>query len=534
MAYTKQTWANDIVGGTPISAARLNHIENGIENVDVEAAVNVKSPRFAGGAKGDDATDDSAAIQAAITYAATLGDPDTPGATVFFPPGTYRIGTTCNVPSSVRLLGAGREATTIRRTANVSVFTFHGTDTPTRNWYCALEHMTFAGGDFSASCLDFVYVSQFQMDHVSAYACTGSFLDLTEVWDSSFSNVFTDWVGSGTHPAIWIRNSRATSGFGYSSDNSNQLKFLNLHCETFPGTAIRIESGTNNTAPPNGIYFNVVKCESSQVTTPYPFIYISAECRGVYFDKVYCSVNAFAAGSSTGINVIENNSNGQVSLTNIMIASANVTPTLVDAGIQINTTGVASLTTVNNVIGDFGQPPISGLIRVPGAGGLHLDHLNCDNGTLISGFEMEVQQRMLTLPADITTTSTTIVDMAGLKFWDAQEGTYTLTFEGIYQSSVNTAYPRIGFGGTATTTTPIIGRVTNHTSTTASTTGVITAANTGHTGANASAATTNYQISGWFTFTVTAPGAIVLRWYASTASTQTMLGGSWALLARSK
>jgi hypothetical protein len=34
MAYSKQTWNNDSVGGTPISAARLNNIENGIAYAD--------------------------------------------------------------------------------------------------------------------------------------------------------------------------------------------------------------------------------------------------------------------------------------------------------------------------------------------------------------------------------------------------------------------------------------------------------------------------------------------------------------------
>jgi YD repeat-containing protein len=34
VAYTKQTWANGPSGGTPISAARLQHIEDGIGNID--------------------------------------------------------------------------------------------------------------------------------------------------------------------------------------------------------------------------------------------------------------------------------------------------------------------------------------------------------------------------------------------------------------------------------------------------------------------------------------------------------------------
>ena len=32
MAYTKQTWADGAAGETPITAARLNHIETGLES----------------------------------------------------------------------------------------------------------------------------------------------------------------------------------------------------------------------------------------------------------------------------------------------------------------------------------------------------------------------------------------------------------------------------------------------------------------------------------------------------------------------
>ena len=35
MAYTKQNWVDGPEGGTPLSAARLNHIEAGIQNEQV-------------------------------------------------------------------------------------------------------------------------------------------------------------------------------------------------------------------------------------------------------------------------------------------------------------------------------------------------------------------------------------------------------------------------------------------------------------------------------------------------------------------
>lgn len=36
MAYAKQTWQDGEAGGTPLSAARLNHIETGIDNAHTE------------------------------------------------------------------------------------------------------------------------------------------------------------------------------------------------------------------------------------------------------------------------------------------------------------------------------------------------------------------------------------------------------------------------------------------------------------------------------------------------------------------
>jgi hypothetical protein len=546
-AVSGTTWTVTRAVETPFNtalgfatAAVVEQVVTTVGLFEALAFVNVKSPRF--GAKGDDATDDTVAIQAALNYAATLGDPDTPGATVYFPPGTYRWGspaavtTPLSVGSRTRLLGAGRGATTLRRMADTSI-QFYGSapaDTGPRNIYSAVEHLHFEGGDFNSSLLDLVYVSQFQLDHVRAFGCGGSFLECVEVWDSSFSNLFTDWCGSATRPAIWIRNSRAaTPTFGWSTDSSNQLKFLNLHCETFTGAAIRIEPGVSNAAPPNGLYFNVVKCETAQVVSGTSFIYIDQACQTVHFDKIYCSLNAFAAGNTVATDVITNNCAGQCSLLNIEIAS-NAVSAMVRSGIRNNTTGANAYTTIDGVVGIFGQAPTVGLIEVASAGGLEVDHINTNNGTLITGFQMEVQERMLSLAADITTTSTTIVDMTNMSFSNVLPGTYTLRFDGVYRSSITTGYARIGFGGTATTAAPIIGRVTNNTSTTAGTTGVVTAVNTGHTGGNASVVTTDYGINGFFTFTVSATGTIVLRWFASAAGTMTMRGGTWAILSRNR
>jgi len=63
------------------------------------------------GAKGDGITDDSAAIQAAITAGAAKG-----GARIWFPPGTYVFGTTLTIPGHIWLVGAGLAGTTLSYT----------------------------------------------------------------------------------------------------------------------------------------------------------------------------------------------------------------------------------------------------------------------------------------------------------------------------------------------------------------------------------------------------------------------------------
>jgi hypothetical protein len=78
------------------------------------AVYNVKHKDFAGGAKGDGVTDDTAAVLAAVAAANSfqvLTDSQTAssgqGGIVYFPPGVYRVLSTINVSSGVTLRGAG-------------------------------------------------------------------------------------------------------------------------------------------------------------------------------------------------------------------------------------------------------------------------------------------------------------------------------------------------------------------------------------------------------------------------------------------
>src|ERR1700674_2175656 len=71
---------------------------------------NVKDPTY--GALGDGVTNDTAAIQAAITAAGIAG-----GGTVYIPEGTYKISTLTSTALGVYIMGAGNNATTLTSTA---------------------------------------------------------------------------------------------------------------------------------------------------------------------------------------------------------------------------------------------------------------------------------------------------------------------------------------------------------------------------------------------------------------------------------
>lgn len=121
MGYTAQTWVDGAAGGTPISAARLNHIEAGLVDLDERltaaaagaAATGVHGAggvdpltgyHLAAGRPGIDPTGRTDSTDA--MNALHAGVPA--GSTVFYGPGTYRVtGTLVQPAFQVTVTGAG-------------------------------------------------------------------------------------------------------------------------------------------------------------------------------------------------------------------------------------------------------------------------------------------------------------------------------------------------------------------------------------------------------------------------------------------
>jgi hypothetical protein len=108
--------------------------------------VNVKDPTY--GAAGDGATDDAAAVQAALTAASSLIAGTTLGATVFFPPGIYSLKSGLTVPYGVSLLGCGTRSSVLEMdTTTATTLTYSDGATPGTGVYPqTIYGMTIAPG----------------------------------------------------------------------------------------------------------------------------------------------------------------------------------------------------------------------------------------------------------------------------------------------------------------------------------------------------------------------------------------------------
>lgn len=140
----------------------VDHITGGSTNY----TLNVKD--F--GALGDGVTDDTAAIQAAITTAGNLAS----GATVFFPDGKYLVSSTLNISkNNVMLEGFSRMSTqVIRKTAFGPMFNFT-TGTSTMLYGCGLSNLNTSDNSANSASGVIVNVDNAQLFRISDVSIFG-------------------------------------------------------------------------------------------------------------------------------------------------------------------------------------------------------------------------------------------------------------------------------------------------------------------------------------------------------------------------
>jgi hypothetical protein len=145
--------------------------------------VNVKDEAY--GAEGNGITDDTTAIEAAITAAAVAGG------TVFFPAGRYRITDTIDIPKNVSLLGAGSEITVlaIDNASNADLLNYPTVGTPYPVGWQNIEGLAFESDQ--ANTGSFVYIGNYRLTNINS--CFFNGIDMTGdlIDDSTDSGLMT-------------------------------------------------------------------------------------------------------------------------------------------------------------------------------------------------------------------------------------------------------------------------------------------------------------------------------------------------------
>jgi hypothetical protein len=336
------------------------------------------------GALGNGVANDAAAIQAAIDACEAAG-----GGTVFFPAGTYMVGSGLTVNAShVVLKGESRGATVLEKTAAFPLVQFAGTAGPeTHVTDGGIQHMTLRGGDQTGTLIDALYGTRLLFEDLHLFGNNDIGIDMVELWDSRFVNVYVEWCSgtSTTAPGIYVRSSRAASGAGSSTDSTNQILFIGCLVEGWRGGAIRVDQGVGSPANIYGIHFVGTKIETWMVRGP--AISVGTSASNVSFIDTYIYLDSFDAGYSTPVDAIVLGGDGMNTVQNCYIG---VGGQVLASGVNVSGPG-ATLTNVEGFY-DAGAPTSGSHVRVTGGTNYTFGHLRSSNATnQLSGLSTTAQ-----------------------------------------------------------------------------------------------------------------------------------------------
>lgn len=246
-------------------------------------AVNVKDY----GATSDGATDDAAAIRSAIT---ALGSR---GGVVFFPPGITIVGSAITVPSNVRLVGAGKNASIVKKVFNGVLFDFSGTSTSSRCQRSGAADLQLNGGQNTTGALiQANYADHLNFDRVWCYQNNDSAVVATELWDSYFVGCEFEWCGLST----W-KTGAVVRLLGSATDSTNEIYFSQCRWESFPGHAMFIDSN-GGTHAPYGVWLSQCKMESAQISGAAAFIDSTNDVADIHIRDLYAAADGLGSGGT--------------------------------------------------------------------------------------------------------------------------------------------------------------------------------------------------------------------------------------------
>lgn len=320
------------------------------------------------GADPSGTNDSTSAIQAAINSLPATGG------VVYFPAGTYKVtptgspavGITLQGKKNIRLVGATNGGSTLKKAANGTLLQMSGTATGVANHcnFCTVEHLGLDGGStFTGQLVQTYYADDLTFYNVYMNNNADVMLGTSELWDSRFINCVFGASGSTTAnastPGILLQNSAASSGFGLSTDSSNQIYFWGCRFEAFHTGGIWIQQGPGNVGGPNDIFLTDCKFETSVVNGG-PHVLVDTNCRGVHLKHIYLYSGGFNGAYSTAQDLMTYS--GQFGTIEDVLCANGGTATVAN-GITVNSPSAGCIVSVNNVRGTWGTAPTGALLN---------------------------------------------------------------------------------------------------------------------------------------------------------------------------
>jgi hypothetical protein len=338
-------------------------------------AANVSVMDF--GADPTGVADSTSAFNQALAYVAGLG-----GGVVSAPEGTFKItpsgspavgvsfmGTGSAGYQNVRLVGAGMEATVLKKAAAGTLLQFSGPSSSpntgsTHTRFCSVESIGFDGGTtFAGDVFQCYYADNLLFRDININNNADIILDSAEFWDSRFYNVVFGGSGSTTAntdaPNVYLRCSAASSGFGNSTGTTNMLVFQGCRWEAFLSGALKIAQGPGSSSGVNSVFLTDNKMETSQVNgsgtgNQASHISVDANARAVFVRGLYAYSGAFYTGYSTAQDVISWSAQDSA-LTDVLISDGG--SATIANGVTVNSTVASQNAVVRNVYGTYTTNP---------------------------------------------------------------------------------------------------------------------------------------------------------------------------------
>src|SRR4051812_14233306 len=324
---TQSTLITTFAGGSPNSipsqAARDLIVSMPMPNI-VHAPFRPNFPPY--NCTFDGATDDTSGFVTMLSDAATRATAQG-GADIILPEGTCRVrpGNLVVTATGIKMRGAGPSATTLATVGTATatpVLDIKGTATGAYIEDCIFDDFGIWGqGTQTGPLVRMIYVSGSRLDTLKVGGSTGSGLQIVEVWDSYIDNC--RWLNCGTNTGtnvyttsdegggtaigsevIAILSATAVSGFGSSTDSSNQIRFNDNQIETFSVGAIAVVSTSFNSIGSHDIQFHGMKIEGGNAgasfTGKYLVMSTSGACQNLLFADSYVAYDAVNSGANVG------------------------------------------------------------------------------------------------------------------------------------------------------------------------------------------------------------------------------------------